>query len=190
MDYTSREEIAIWSIHFVNGTDTHLFNTYILSGCGNYKWWNTMRTNQSNIFRNKIFLWYIYENSFYVTMGSLYQNTYSTILLLWYHNGFDPDRFLPMEVLYEVLYEVLWYYDKFDLIKSLGVSYCQNATMLVCGAWIRTFFVLCLKNIKHTWLPVLDPPLVRDGPLGAPTFMKLAHCARRITVRGFIWATP
>ena len=96
MDYTSREEMAIWSIHFVHGTDTHLFNTYILSGCGNYEWWNTMRTNQSNIFRKtKYFV--IRLRKLYVTMGSLYQNTYSTFLLLWYHNGFDRDRFLPME---------------------------------------------------------------------------------------------
>ena len=30
------------------------------------------------------------------TMGSLYHNTYSTILLLGYHDGLDPDRFLPV----------------------------------------------------------------------------------------------
>ena len=29
-------------------------------------------------------------------MGSLYQNAYSTILLLWYHIGLNQDRFLPM----------------------------------------------------------------------------------------------
>ena len=41
-------------------------------------------------------LWYVIKNSFFVKMGSLYQNAYSTILLLWYHTGLNPDRFLPM----------------------------------------------------------------------------------------------
>ena len=33
------------------------------------------------------------------------------------------------------------------------------------------------KNIKHTWVPVLDPLLVRDGPLGVPAFLKLTYYA-------------
>ena len=31
------------------------------------------------------------------------------------------------------------------------------------------------KNIWHTWWPVLDPLLVSDGLLGAPTFVNLAY---------------
>ena len=28
--------------------------------------------------------------------GFMVLKTYSTILFIWYHNGLDPDRFLPM----------------------------------------------------------------------------------------------
>ena len=39
----------------------------------------------------------------------------------------------------------------------------------------QNIFRFMFKNIEYTWLPVLDPGLVRDGSLGAPAFLKLAY---------------
>ena len=53
---------------------------------------------------------------------------------------------------------------------------CQNATMRVFGAWIGTYmYILCFmfKNIQHFWWQCSGSPLIRDGPLGAPAFVKL-----------------
>ena len=63
-------------------------------------------------------------------------------------------------------------------MNSLGgvLLICQNAKMQVRRAWIQ-YFRFMFKNIWHTWLAVLGPPLVRDGPLGAPAFLKLAYWA-------------
>ena len=53
-------------------------------------------------------------------------------------------------------------------MKSLGVYYWY-VKMLRCGCvdhglqYLRFMF----ENIYPIWMPVLDPPLVRDGPLGA-----------------------
>ena len=62
-----------------------------------------------------------------------------------------------------------------NLTEILGdiLLICQNVTVRVCGAWIKIYHVLCSKT---AYLAACSgPPLVRDGPLGAPTFVKLAY---------------
>ena len=51
---------------------------------------------------------------------------------------------------------------------------CESATVRVCDAWIRIYYVLCSKHIAPlaVWS---GRTLVRDGPLGAPVFVRLAY---------------
>ena len=64
-----------------------------------------------------------------------------------------------------------------DRVTSVRMLLCQNDTLLVCGAWIRIFFVLC-SMAYSTHGGLFWTLLVRDGSLGAPTFMKFAYCDR------------
>ena len=51
---------------------------------------------------------------------------------------------------------------------------CQNTTMRVYGAWIRIYYILCLETYS-TLRRLFYPPVVRDKPLEAPPFVKLAY---------------
>ena len=68
------------------------------------------------------------------------------------------------------------YYNKFDSVESLGyiidISKCHGV-----GVWSIDYNILrfMFKNISPIRLPALNPPLVRDGPLGVPAFLKLAY---------------
>ena len=51
---------------------------------------------------------------------------------------------------------------------------CQNTTMRVYGAWIKSYYVLYPTNTSG--LDMRDnPPLIRDKPLGAPASVKLVY---------------
>ena len=57
-----------------------------------------------------------------------------------------------------------------------GISLiCQNASMRVCGAWIKIYSVYVKKHITHL-AACYGPPLVRDEPLGASAFVVSACC--------------
>ena len=64
-------------------------------------------------------------------------------------------------------------------MKSLGVYYWY-VEMLRCGYvehGLEYFSFYVQKHLAHLAdRSVLDPPLVRDGPLGAPAFLKLVYC--------------
>ena len=77
-----------------------------------------------------------------------------------------------------LLYKVWGYYNKFDYEILGGILLiCQNAMVWVCRAWIRIFFVWCPKTNSTLNGLVLEPPLVHDGPPGAPAFLKFAYCS-------------
>ena len=66
-----------------------------------------------------------------------------------------------------LLYKVCGHYDKFDLYVTMPRHECVEH-----GLEHITFM---FENIYNTWRPVLGPPLVRDGPLGAHAFVKIAY---------------
>ena len=51
---------------------------------------------------------------------------------------------------------------------------CQNATVRVCGAWFQIFSFYVQNHIAPI-AALFWTPLVCDGPLGAPAFLKLAY---------------
>ena len=55
---------------------------------------------------------------------------------------------------------------------------CQNAMMRVEHGLAHVTFMF--KNIKHIWWPCSGSPLVRDGSLGAPAFLKIPYCGLRM----------
>ena len=70
-----------------------------------------------------------------------------------------------------IKYWCLITYLTYEILGGISLI-CRNATMRVYEAWLRIFFVLCIK----THLAACSgPPLVRDRPLGAPAFLKLAY---------------
>ena len=45
------------------------------------------------------------------------------------------------------LYKVWEYYNQFDSMESLSILLiCQNATLRVCGLWIKIYYALCSKT--------------------------------------------
>ena len=76
-----------------------------------------------------------------------------------------------------LLYTVWGYYAKFDSMKSLGyisdMSKCNGADVLSMDHSILCFMLK--KYIAHL-VACSGTPLVRDGPLGTPAFVKLAYC--------------
>ena len=57
-----------------------------------------------------------------------------------------------------MLYEIWEYYNKFDSWNPWGVLLiCQNATVWVCGAWIKKYNVFCSKTYSPfgylSWTP-------------------------------------
>ena len=48
----------------------------------------------------------------------------------------------------------------------------SNATLWVWWIWIRIYYVLCSKHIYCTFAVCSGPPVVRDGPLGAPALVR------------------
>ena len=57
-----------------------------------------------------------------------------------------------------LLYKVWGYYNKFDSMNDMSIlPVCQNATVLVCGAWVRINYVLCSKTYNIFaglfWIP-------------------------------------
>ena len=69
-----------------------------------------------------------------------------------------------------LLYKLLAYYNKFDSMKSIGVYYWY-VKMSRCGYVEHGLDYFSFHVKKNIWLPVLDPLLVRNGPLGAPAFL-------------------
>ena len=51
---------------------------------------------------------------------------------------------------------------------------CQNTTMQVYEAWIKTYYVYVQKHIVALE-NCHNPPLVRDKPLGVPASVKLVY---------------
>ena len=74
-----------------------------------------------------------------------------------------------------LLYKTCWYYNKFDYEIIGGMLLmCQNTTMQVYGAWIKTYYVLCPKHLAAL-ARCHNPALVRDKPLGVPASVKLVY---------------
>ena len=74
------------------GSYTYIYSQWLW----NYKWWNTVRTNQLNILRNKIFCdtftkFFICNHGFTKS-----KHTFYNLAPMISHNGLNPDRFLPM----------------------------------------------------------------------------------------------
>ena len=75
-----------------------------------------------------------------------------------------------------LLYKMLWYYNKFDSTKSLGVSYwCVEIPQykyMEHGLKHITFYV---QKYIAALAMCYNPGLVRDKPLGAPASVKLIY---------------
>ena len=76
-----------------------------------------------------------------------------------------------------LIYKVWGNYNKFASNEIIGgiLPTCQNVTVRVCGAWIRIYYVYVQKYIAHL-MAYSGTLLVCDGPLGVPSFVKLAYC--------------
>ena len=60
------------------------------------------------------------------------------------------------------------YQNKFDYEIIGGVlPICQNATVQVCGAWIRIYYVLCSKTYSTLgglfWIPAVSQQAIRGA---------------------------
>ena len=53
---------------------------------------------------------------------------------------------------------------------------CQNATVRLCGAWIKIYCAWCSKTYSRFGRLFWTPPLIPNGQLGAPAFVKFAYC--------------
>ena len=128
------ETIALWTIHLVDNWKHGIYALYMVQ----IHMGSMRRTNQST----KYFVITSWD-VFYATIGSLFQKTYSIILLLWFHYGLSQIESFPWHIQCRIISEFQSSSPNFAIMKE----YSWDSTW---STFIYELINRCMCHIRFT----------------------------------------